>query len=249
MPASNQPTTRLRSQLRNVTDEPSSSLSKQDPPQTRSPPLPHQFARVLLSYEPEVSSLSRGRRPHTHTYLGRVDAALSGFVEGLYVVGSTALGAWQPPHSDVDTVIVTKAVTEDHLRVLAEVHEGMPASPKFDGVYLERPVFEAWVADRRVTPFVVNGSFKTDKECGELTPVLWTVLRRGIAVRGRHRHCSGLSRTRRPCGTTASTTCVRSGSTTPVTCARSSKGCPTRNRLTRRPWSGPCSAPPGFTTR
>jgi hypothetical protein len=128
---------------------------------------------------PEVDALTR-------TYLERVDLALPGFVERLYVVGSTALGAWQPPYSDIDTMIVVSGpITADHVSALMDVHATMPAAPKFDGVYLERPAFEAQVADRRVIPFVVNGTFKTDAPCGELTPVVWLVLSRyGIGVRG-----------------------------------------------------------------
>ncbi|MFJ4689623.1 aminoglycoside adenylyltransferase domain-containing protein [Streptomyces sp. NPDC088789] len=127
----------------------------------------------------EVSAL-------THKYLEAVDSALPGFVELLYVTGSAALGAWQPPHSDIDTVIVTsREITTKDFAVLARIHEGMPKSPKLDGVYLDRRAFDARVADRRAVPFVVDGQFRTDKPCGELTPILWLLLRRyGQAVRG-----------------------------------------------------------------
>jgi hypothetical protein len=122
----------------------------------------------------------------TRTYLDLVDTALPGFVENLYLVGSTALGAWRPPHSDIDSVIVvSEPITPDHLKALQAVHQALPASPYFDSVYLDRPAFDARVADRQVTPFVVNGEFKTDERCGELTPVVWLVLSRyGVAVRG-----------------------------------------------------------------
>jgi hypothetical protein len=40
-------------------------------------------------------------------YLRIVDATLPGLVEGLYVVGSIALGDFQPAVSDVDFVAVT----------------------------------------------------------------------------------------------------------------------------------------------
>lgn len=122
----------------------------------------------------------------TQNYLTKVDAALPGFVRGLYVVGSAALGAWQPGVSDVDTVILTsRAAGADDLDALARLHAGMPASPHFDGVYLEPELARSWPADRRVVPFVVNGAFTTDQPCGELTPVAWlTLLRYGLAVRG-----------------------------------------------------------------
>ena len=120
----------------------------------------------------------------TGAYLKAVDDSLPGFVDKLYVVGSTALGAWQPGHSDIDTVIMTsREISADDLAALREVHAAMPASPKFDGVYLSPSA--GWPDDRPVTPFVVNGEFTTGRPCGELTPVLWLTLQRyGIPVRG-----------------------------------------------------------------
>ncbi|MCA2215428.1 nucleotidyltransferase domain-containing protein [Jidongwangia harbinensis] len=121
-----------------------------------------------------------------HTYLDAVDRALPGYVRGLYLVGSVALGAWQPPASDVDTVILTsRPATADDLTALAQIHAEMPRSPLFDGVYLEPGLAREWPDDRRTVPFVVNGEFQTDRPCGELTPVLWLTLQRhGIPVRG-----------------------------------------------------------------
>ncbi|MDZ5442285.1 nucleotidyltransferase domain-containing protein [Micromonospora sp. 4G57] len=125
-------------------------------------------------------------RKLTDAYLRAVDEALPGFVERLYVVGSAALGARVPDASDVDTVIVTSRVASPgDLAALAKVHEGMPARPHLDGVYLDRATFDEFPVDRRVVPFVVDGEFRIDKPCGELTPVLWLTLRRyGIRVRG-----------------------------------------------------------------
>ncbi|MEU8264125.1 nucleotidyltransferase domain-containing protein [Micromonospora sp. NPDC048999] len=119
-------------------------------------------------------------------YLDEVDAALPGFVEGLYAVGSIALGAWQIGRSDIDTLIVTsRAADADELAVLAKIHAGMPAGPCFDGVYLDRVTFGSQPIDRRIVPFLVNGQLRTDKPCGELNPVVWLVLQRyGLPVRG-----------------------------------------------------------------
>jgi len=120
----------------------------------------------------------------TRSYLTAVDDALPGFVDKLYVVGSAALGAWQPGPSDIDTVILTsREATDDDLAALREVHAAMPSAPHLDGVYL--PPGAGWPDDRPVQPFVVNGEFITGRPCGELTPVLWLTLRRyGIPVRG-----------------------------------------------------------------
>ena len=120
----------------------------------------------------------------TGQYLDAVDEALPDFVAMFYVVGSVALGAWQPGRSDVDTVIFTSRVpTQRDLGALREMHAAMPAKPHIDGVYLSPE--DDWPADNRVAPFVVGGEFHTDRRCGELTPVLWLTLQRyGIPVRG-----------------------------------------------------------------
>jgi len=120
----------------------------------------------------------------TSAYLATVDESLPGFVDKLYVVGSAALGAWQPRASDIDTVILTSRVaTDTDLAALGEVHAAMPAKPHLDGVYLASG--GGWPDDRPVAPFVVNGEFHTDRRCGELTPVVWLTLQRyGIPVRG-----------------------------------------------------------------
>jgi hypothetical protein len=136
--------------------------------------------------EPSMAALPAEARALITQYFGEVDAALPGFVEGLYVVGSIALGAWQLGPSDVDSLILTsRAVDADELAVLAKIHAGMPAGPYFDGVYLDRDTFSARPIDRRVVPFLVNGQFCTDKPCGELNPVVWLILQRyGLPVRG-----------------------------------------------------------------
>ncbi|MFB9238273.1 nucleotidyltransferase domain-containing protein [Plantactinospora siamensis] len=119
-------------------------------------------------------------------YLASVDAALPGFVRRLYLVGSVALGAWQPPHSDVDTIIVTgRPAGAAELTALAEVHGKLSGRPHLDGVYLAETAFAARPMNREVAPFLVDGELHTDRPCGELTPVIWLLLRRyGIPVRG-----------------------------------------------------------------
>ncbi|MEH1167715.1 aminoglycoside adenylyltransferase domain-containing protein [Micromonospora sp. CPCC 205539] len=122
----------------------------------------------------------------TRGYLQAVDQALPGYVRGLYVVGSAALGAWQPGVSDVDTVIMTaRPATDGDLDRLAMLHGEMPRSPHFDGVYLDPALARSWPSDGRSVPHAVNGKFTRGKPCGELTPVLWLTLQRyGVPVRG-----------------------------------------------------------------
>lgn len=125
-------------------------------------------------------------RDLTDRYLTAIDRALPGLVAGLHIVGSTALGKWQPGHSDVDTVILTsRPFTESDLEAVAAIHAAMPPGTKFDGVYLDPELFAARPSDRQTVPFVVSGEFVTDRPCGELTPVMWLILSRyGICVRG-----------------------------------------------------------------
>ncbi|GIM93323.1 nucleotidyltransferase domain-containing protein [Paractinoplanes toevensis] len=122
----------------------------------------------------------------TNTYLELVDCELPGFVQGLYLVGSAALDAWQPRLSDIDTIILTASEpTADDLAVLDKIHQSMATRPYFDAVYVPPALATAWPTHQEPVPFVVNGVFRTGKPCGELTPVVWQVFRRyGVRVRG-----------------------------------------------------------------
>lgn len=75
-----------------------------------------------------------------HAYLETLDAETPGFVQGLYLVGSVALGDIQPHESDIDFVAVSdvrpNAETVDALqRVHTQLHIRHPR-PHFDGVYV-----------------------------------------------------------------------------------------------------------------
>jgi len=59
----------------------------------------------------------------TTRYLESVDNGLPGLVEGFYLVGSAALGAWQPGVSDIDTIILTsRPLTAEDRPALEKVH-------------------------------------------------------------------------------------------------------------------------------
>ena len=119
-------------------------------------------------------------------YLDAIDEGRPGFVQGLYVVGSAALGAWQAGVSDVDTVILTAWRPDAaDISALTKIHADLAGPPHLDGVNLEPDLARVWPDDHPVVPFVVNGQLKSDTPCGELGPVLWLTLREhGIAVRG-----------------------------------------------------------------
>lgn len=122
----------------------------------------------------------------TGRYLEAADRELPGLVEGLYVVGSAALGAWQPGASDIDTVILTsRPLTAGDRPALSAVHKGLPSTPHFDGVYLDPALLRSLPVTPQVTPFAVDGELRFDRPCGELNPVLWlTLARHGLRVRG-----------------------------------------------------------------
>jgi len=122
------------------------------------------------------------------TYLDVVDSCAPGLVEGLYVVGSYALGDWRPGRSDIDVVAVTsEPATEDDAGALRTAHavlaEARPR-PAIDGPYVAwgdlvtppQPLHRPWVLD---------GDLHHDAECFEINPVTWYVLATyGVTVRG-----------------------------------------------------------------
>ncbi|GIF20713.1 hypothetical protein BJ973_001382 [Actinoplanes tereljensis] len=122
----------------------------------------------------------------TNTYLELVDRELPGFVQGLYLVGSAVLDAWQPELSDIDTIVFTaREPAADDLATLDRIHRSLATRPYFDSVYVPPSLATTWPTHKEPVPFVVNGAFQTGKPCGELTPVVWQVLQRyGVKVRG-----------------------------------------------------------------
>ena len=121
--------------------------------------------------------------PPAQAYLTTVDERLPGFAEGVYLVGSAALGAWQAGVSDVDLIVFTsRPPTADDLADIAEVHA---ENPGVDGVYLEPGLAGTFPSAREIVPFVMGGELQTGKPCGELTPVVWLIFHKyGVSLRG-----------------------------------------------------------------
>lgn len=123
------------------------------------------------------------------TYLELVDSCAPGLIEGLYVIGSFALGDWHEGRSDIDIVAVTaEAATDDDAAQLRTAHallaEQLPDGPSIDGPYV------AW-ADLITPPmglhrpWALHGEFHHDGDCFELNPVTWyTLAAHGVTVRG-----------------------------------------------------------------
>ena len=76
----------------------------------------------------------------TRAYLGIVDEAVPGRIEGLYLVGSIALGDFRPAQSDIDFIaVVSGAPGTDELEALARVHARLRDQvwrPDLFGVYV-----------------------------------------------------------------------------------------------------------------
>jgi predicted nucleotidyltransferase len=135
--------------------------------------------------------------------LVRLDRELPGRVEGLYVVGSAATGAFRFGRSDVDFVaLVDRDLSRRELARLRAVHMGLWTSALVHDTALRRrwPLVSNGIYLRSadlskspltVTPLAghVSGRFGVAERDGfDVNPVTWhTLARRGIAVRGSDR--------------------------------------------------------------
>jgi len=123
------------------------------------------------------------------TYLELADAAAPGLVEGLYVVGSYALGDWVEDHSDIDVVVVTaEPATDDDYGTLRTVHallgERQP-TPCIDGPYVAWGDLVVEPATGLHRPWTLEGELHHDGDCFEINPITWyTLARYGVTVRG-----------------------------------------------------------------
>ena len=120
------------------------------------------------------------------TWLGAHDEVAPGVVEGLYVVGSVALGDWMP-HSDIDVIAVVADPSDPDLFVDLAAAQALVrerVSIAVDGPYV------AWgdlvvppMAVQR--PWVLDGEYHVDGESFEINPVVWyTLATYGLALRG-----------------------------------------------------------------
>jgi hypothetical protein len=121
-------------------------------------------------------------------WLRTFDEVAPGAVEGLYVVGSAALGDWQPGQSDIDIVAVTAEPADEELsgtlRAAHAIYRERHPERTVDGPFV------AW-GDLTVPPaaisrpWMLGGAYRHDAECFEINPVTWfTLVRYGITVRG-----------------------------------------------------------------
>ena len=121
-------------------------------------------------------------------YLESVDREAPGVVEGLYLVGSTALGEFRPRTSDIDFIAVSASVPDARtLAALARVHAHVRARfprPFFDGSYVTWRELTRHPSEAGAGPYAYVGKFHGHgpRNCD---PVAWhTLAAHGIACRG-----------------------------------------------------------------
>jgi hypothetical protein len=112
-----------------------------------------------------------------------------GLVEGLYVVGSVALGDWVEGCSDIDIVAVTaEPATDDDAGSLRTVHAllaEVPDLPSIDGPYVAWGDLVVEPATGLHRPWSLDGRLHHDGDCFEINPVTWfTLANYGVLARG-----------------------------------------------------------------
>jgi predicted nucleotidyltransferase len=123
------------------------------------------------------------------TYLSIVDSVDPELVEGLYVIGSYALGDWVPGASDIDVVVVTaEPATDEDFGTLRTAHallsERLPR-PCIDGPYLAWGDLVVEPATGLHRPWSLDGELHHDGDCFEINPITWyTLSTYGLTVRG-----------------------------------------------------------------
>jgi hypothetical protein len=108
---------------------------------------------------------------------------------GVYLVGSAALGDFQPGRSDVDTItVIAQPFTEADHPALRDIHRAIAArfpDTRYDTTYVPIAWLSAPPEPRAVTPFSVNGELRLDQPAGQVHPVQWIeIAEHGI-------HCFG----------------------------------------------------------
>jgi hypothetical protein len=122
-------------------------------------------------------------------YLSIIDSVDPDLVEGLYVVGSYALGDWVPGASDIDVVVVTaEPATDEDFGAMRTAHalltERMPR-PFVDGPYLAWGDLVVEPATGLHRPWSLDGELHHDGDCFEISPITWyTLAKYGLTVRG-----------------------------------------------------------------
>ncbi len=128
--------------------------------------------------------LTQGAAAAIDRYLEAVDAAVPGLVVGLYVVGSLALGDYDPERSDIDVVVVVAAAPGAEQRaLLGEVHRVV--ATRVDGPYVPRALVANGPEHVGDVAYHVDGRFEFGP-CHEVSPVTWAILADSAITARRH---------------------------------------------------------------
>src|SRR4051794_8326641 len=119
-------------------------------------------------------------------FLDAIDAEVPGLIEGLYLVGSVALGEFRPDRSDIDFVAVTATRPDAAaLAALAQIHRRLQERwprPFFDGIYVTWDDLAGEPARAGLCADAHEGHLNSNAS-GDL--IAWHILaRHGVCVRG-----------------------------------------------------------------
>ncbi len=121
------------------------------------------------------AALSPRAQAVVDTYLAAVDAEPAGVIQGLYLVGSLALGDFRPRTSDVDFVAVTAARPDATVVAAFErAHQRLRARhrrPHVDGLYVTWEHLASDPGHAIQLPHSLNGRFDATGGAGD--PVTW----------------------------------------------------------------------------
>jgi hypothetical protein len=127
-------------------------------------------------------------RATVEAYLEAVDAEAPGLVEGLYLIGSTALAEFRPHTSDIDFLATTSVHADRGAvaaleRAHARVRRQRPR-PFFDGRYVTWNELASDPSHASPGPYCYKGRFHAKGDAG-CNPVTWhTVAAHGVRCRG-----------------------------------------------------------------
>jgi Domain of unknown function (DUF4111) len=121
-------------------------------------------------------------------YLRLISEEQANFIQGIYVLGSLALGDYRAGRSDVDFVSLTEGpISSEQAACLARIHSSLAASggPSLDGFYIEAARLRRVPERAEQVPFSLDGTFHAGGTCFEINPVTWACWsQHGIALRG-----------------------------------------------------------------
>lgn len=137
--------------------------------------------------QPNFDRLPEPIQPMMADYVGKLDAALPGLVDAVYVHGSIALGAFVPHSSDVDFItVLTRRADAAEIERLAEVHQHITATYQWgmDGSYLQRDDLGQITLSTPYPHYNEGFNPAADSEASDIT--WWTLKHHGIAVVGQN---------------------------------------------------------------